>query len=114
MTNIELIENLDGKIKIIYEQWGEDLAMLLKKHKEGSKKFNAEKAKLEKKYAPLLAKIIVFRDEVFEKEAAIQEAAYAAQFSEPEEEKPLLDEDGRPRNMIWKDGKWQQRKPKTE
>ena len=48
MTNIELIENLDGKIKIIYEQWGEDLAMLLKKHKEGSKKFNAEKAKLEK------------------------------------------------------------------
>ena len=25
MTNIELIENLDGKIKIIYEQWGEDL-----------------------------------------------------------------------------------------
>ena len=116
MNNLELIAELDKRLELINEQWAQEVASLLEKHNEGSAKFEKESKRLNKKYAAMTARVMVLREEVYSNEAKKQDEEYEAQFVDVlrEEDKSELDEFGRPKHMIWKDGRWQPRKKKTE
>ena len=117
MNDLEFIAELDKRIEIIQDAWAEDLTRLEndKRIQKDSAKYNKQVDILAEKYAPILAEILNERQEAYSREAKKQEKEYFAQYNEENnKEDSLVDEYGRPKGYIWKDGAWQARKKKSD
>ncbi len=113
MDYIEFIKELDKRIEFVRDSWTDDLALLLADDRieEGSKKYEAKYNKLSKKYAPIIAELMLIREDAYSKAYKKQEEAYIAQFKDAEkEDNSLVDENGRPKGKYWKDGAWHDHK----
>ena len=117
MNDIEFIKELDKRIELVHDAWADELIALLNDEKieEGSAKYEKRCKQLSKKYAPLIADILLIRDEVFERAYQKQEADYANQFVASETDRGETDDSGRPLDVYWKDGQWHKyKRPKTD
>lgn len=113
MDNIELIHELDERLELVRNAWSDELIELYNNPKieMNSRKYQNAIKKLSKKYSPLMAKILILRQETFDREYARQQ-----RIEQPETEQSAseLDEFGRPKDKYWKDGKWQYYKKQGE
>lgn len=108
MDDLEFIKELDDRIDLVTEQWSNELLEVMNNESivEGSYTYESKCNKINKKYGPLLSKIITMRNEAFDREAKKQNEQYADKFEEVKKEESFLDENGRPRDRYWKNGQW--------
>lgn len=106
MDDIELIHELDDRLELVRNAWSDELVELSKNSKisKDSKQYKKIVDKLSKKYSPLMAKILIARQDAFDREYARQQRTEQLEIKQSESE---LDEFGRPKDKYWKDGKWQ-------
>ena len=117
MNDIEFIKELDKRIELVRNAWADELVAVLNDDKieEGSLKYEARCKKIKKKYAPLMAEILMIRDEAFERAYQQQEKDYANQFVSTEIDRGETDDSGRPLDVYWKDGAWHKyNRPKSD
>ena len=107
MDYIEFINRIDGHIEVVRNAWADDLLKLENSDiLKSSKKYEKEKQKLATKYAPLITDLLDLREKAYSNAYQIQEEEYAKQFEDPIKEVSEVDENGRPRDVYWKDGAW--------
>lgn len=106
MNDLELIHELDARLELVRTAWADELIELCNNSKieKDSRKYQNTIKKLSKKYSPLMAKILIERQNAFDRELARQQNAEQQETKQGESK---LDEFGRPKDKYWKDGKWQ-------
>jgi len=109
MSNVEWIANIDMQIDRVQKEWADQVIMLLNDPDapEGSFKYKRKFKALANKYAPMIADLNIMREEAYDKQVKIEDEMLEAEFSEVEEpDEEILDDNGRPKGFIWKDGGW--------
>ena len=109
MSNVEWIENIDMQIDRVQKEWADQVIELIndKSAPEGSFKYKRKFKALSNKYAPIIADLLIMRQDAYQKQVKIEEAELESQFENAQDkDEDLLYDNGRPKDMIWKDGGW--------
>lgn len=116
MNNLELIHELDDRLELVRTAWSEELVKIVNdpQIEPNSRAYQKAVSKISKKFSPLMAKILVARQDAFDREYAYQQSLLKNN-SQTSNSGSKVDENGRPVDKYWKDGKWQYyKKPKQE
>ncbi len=106
MNDLELIHELDDRLEIVRNAWSDEMIKLYNNPKiePDSREYQRQMKILSKKYSPLMAKILIARQDAFNREYKRQKnMEINAKGSSSSLE---VDEFGRPKNKYWKDGEW--------
>lgn len=106
MNDLELIHELDDRLELVRNAWSDDMIKLYNNSKiePDSRAYQRQMKLLSKKYSPLMAKILIARQDAFDREYKRQksmETNIKGASSNLE-----VDEFGRPKHKYWKDGEW--------
>lgn len=106
---IDMIAEIDDQLDFVTKKWAQEIQEISQNPliKAGSKKFDAECNKINKKYKDLVAQMLILREDIFHEGARKQEESYQNQFQERSlTTVSKTDEYGRPIGKKWVDGAW--------
>lgn len=85
MTDLELLEQIDGLIDNYNKLWAQDLKKLYDKYakKLDTPLWDRKLAKLTKKYSPIFADLLLEREETYSRLAAAGEELFLSEFKPP-------------------------------